>query len=112
MSCIWFRWLCRAVPFAGWRLRLCQWHVARCQRCRQESDSRKPLPWPLLTAERLPADLDLWPGVREGIIGQRTAAARPEAIPLPPRRFRRRAYAAAMAALLLGTGFWIIFHGR
>jgi hypothetical protein len=112
MNCIWFTLLRRAVPFAGLRLRLCRRHVEHCLRCQRESDSRETLPPLLLTAERLPEGLDLWPGVREGIVSRQKVAAGPEVIPLPPRRLRHWVYAAVMAALLLGTSFWIIFHGR
>jgi len=112
MNCVWFELLSRVVPFAGWRIRLCRWHVSHCLRCQQESTSDEALPPILVTAEQVPAGLDLWPGVQEGIVGQRMSASGPEVIPLPPRRAWRWAYAAAMALLLLVAGFWIVLNGR
>jgi len=105
MNCKWFTLLSRIVPFAWLRLRLCQWHIERCQRCQQESDSLETLPALLVTAGQLPPDLDLWPGVRAGINS-------PGALRKQKRRTWRWAYAAPMAVLLVAAGFWAVFHRR
>jgi hypothetical protein len=112
MTCIRFTLLCRAVPFAGLRLRLCQRHVEHCRRCQQESEGRETLPPLLVTAGQLPPELDLWPEVHGGISGRKKDTATPEAITLPLRRPWRWAYAAAMALLLAAAGYWVVFHER
>ena len=109
MTCQWFELLSR-IPFAGLRLRLCRRHVDGCPCCRQESESGDVLPAMLVTADRLPPGLDLWPGVKKGIEGARTPA--PGSVPLAVRRTWRWATAAALLVLTLLAGFWALFLGR
>ena len=111
MSCMTFELLSRA-PFPGWRLRLCQRHVDRCWRCRQESDRRDVLPPLLIAADRLSPAPDLWPGIRKGIAAASALGAGPEVASLPPRGSWRWAYAAALLVLTLLAGFWALFLGR
>ena len=106
MSCIVFELFCR-VPAAELRLRLCRWHVDRCVRCRRASESEDTLPPILVAAARLPAGLDLWPGVQRGIDGLSRPAMSPATVSLPARGSWRWAYAAALAALLV-IGAWIM----
>ena len=108
MTCVWFEFLFRVVPFTGLRMRLCRWHVDHCQHCQQVFASTDPLPQFLVTPEQVPAGLDLWPGVRAGIAGLRTLLANPE-VTLPQRnRPWRWALAVAMALLLVGAGIWFV----
>lgn len=111
MTCAWFEML-SCIPFAGLRLRLCEWHVDKCMRCQQASESGETLRPILVSATQLPGSLDLWPRVQEGIASLPTSVAGSEVIPLPKRRTLRWAYAAAMAVLLLVAGFWVFFSGR
>jgi hypothetical protein len=110
MTCTWFEML-SCIPFAGLRLRLCRRHLDRCQDCRQASDRTESLPSLLVSADRLPSGLDLWPGIREKINGAPVPEHDREAAPPLRRLPRRLAYAAAMLMLLL-AGFWIIVSGR
>jgi hypothetical protein len=111
MTCFPFGLLSR-IPLAGLRLCLCRWHVGRCPRCRQDSERREALPPVLVTADRLPAGLDLWPGIRERIAGAQARGTGPAAAALPAPRPWRWAAAAAVLALLLAAGFWRVFLGR
>ncbi len=110
MTCAWFELLCR-IPFSGLRLRLCRWHVAGCPRCRQVSDDGDALPPLLITAEQVPAGLDLRPAVKQGIDGLRPLPVSPAVVPLPARKSWPWAYAATMAALLV-LGIWILTLDR
>lgn len=110
MTCTWFELLSR-IPLAGLRLSLCRRHAHGCPRCRQASEAGEAPPR-LITPDLLPPGLDLWPGVKRGIAGLRSEAASPEVALLEARRSWRWAYAAAMAALLLTAGLWIIVRGR
>ena len=62
------------------------------------------LPPILVTPEHLPAGLDLWPGVREGIISRRAPGTGSEVVPLAPSRTWRRTLVAAASLLLLVVG--------
>ena len=112
MSCMGFELLSRAVPFAGLRLRLCRRHIERCPRCRQAGDEAWALPPILITPGHLPAGLDLWPGVREGIISRRAPGTGSEVVPLTPSRTWRRALVAVAAMLLLVVGAWIAVNQK
>ena len=112
MTCARFELLCRAVPFAGLRLLLCRRHIERCPRCRQADAEAWALPPILVTPGHLPAGLDLWPGVREGIISRRAPGTGPEIVPLPSKRTWRRALVAAAALLLLAVGTWIVVNQK
>jgi hypothetical protein len=104
MTCIWFELLCRVVPFAGLRLRLCRQHVEHCLRCQQESNNSEALPPLLVTAGQLPPDLDLWSGVRAGIAGR--------GYRLPQKKRPWLWASAAAMAVLLVASIWIVFYGR
>ncbi len=112
MTCARFELLCRAVPFAGLRLHLCRRHIERCPRCRQAADEAWALPPLLVTPEHLPAGLDLWPGVREGIINRRAPGTGSEVVPLAPSRTWRRTLVAAASLLLLVVGAWIAINQK
>lgn len=103
MTCLRFELLCWAVPFAGLRLHLCRRHLEHCRRCRQAATETWVLPPILITHGHLPSGLDLWPGVRDGIISRRA----PDVALLPSRRIWRRAIIAAAALLLIVVGAWI-----
>lgn len=107
MSCTGYEMLCRVVPFAGLRLRLCRRHIERCPRCRQAEAEAWALPPILVTPGHLPAGLDLWPGVRGGIISRRLPGTGSDVVPLSPNRTWRLAFTAAAALLLLVVGTWI-----
>ena len=109
MTCAWFEMLC-SIPFAGLRLRLCRRHLDRCQGCRQASDRAESPPSLLISADRLPTGLDLWPGIRERISGLPEPEHGQEAAPPLGRLPRRLAFAAALLMLLL-AGFWVIVSG-
>lgn len=111
MNCAWFELLCR-IPFSRLRLPLSRRHVDRCPRCRQAGESNEALPPLLVTANRLPPGLDLWPGVRKGISGLPRLADCRAVIPLYARRSRRWGYAAAALALLMFVGLWILVFDR
>lgn len=106
MNCIWFDFLCRVVPFAGLQIRLCQWHVDHCHHCQQVFASADPLSHFMVTAEQVPASLDLWPGVQAGITDLGTPLATP-GVTLqqrnPPWRWE---FATAITLLLIGAGIW------
>jgi hypothetical protein len=110
MTCIWFELLSR-IPWPGLRLRCCARHAEGCPRCLRESEAREAPPL-LISADRLPASLDLWPGVKQGIEGWLQQPVEPGAVSLPARRSWRWAYAAAILTLLLLAGFWIISPAR
>jgi len=104
MSCIWFKLLRHAVPFAGWRLRLCQRHVERCNTANRRATALK-------CCHRCCSQ----PGnCRQALIsgGSADRDYQPRALRKEKSLTWRWAYAVVMAALLLGTSFWIIFQGR
>lgn len=98
------------VPFL--RLRLGQWHVGRCPLCRRESDRAEDLPQLLVTADRIPAGLDLRSGVLRGIAGLTASMEAPAASTVPGGRSWRWAYAAATLVLAVIAGFWAVFLGK
>jgi hypothetical protein len=109
MTCAWFELLSR-IPFTSMRLSLCRRHADGCPRCLRESGSGESLPPLLVTADRLSPGLDLWPGVKGGINGLQRPAGSPAVIPLSARKSLLWAYAAAMLALLLFAGTWIVLR--
>jgi len=108
MTCAWFELLSR-IPFTGLRLRLCGKHAESCPRCCQAGEAGEALPR-LISADQLPPGLDLWPGVEQGIEDLRKQAVGTGSESLPARRSWRWAYAAAMLALLLFAGTWIVLR--
>ncbi len=111
MNCMTFELLSR-VPVPGMRLRFCRWHVARCRRCRQESDRSDKAGALLIAPDRLSPAPDLWPEIRKRVIAVPLSAAGLEPVLLPARRSWRWAFAAAMLVLTLLAGFWVLFLGR
>jgi hypothetical protein len=93
------------VPVALIRRPLSRWHVARCPRCLRDSEGGEALPGLLVTADRIPWKLDLWPDVRKGIAAVRI-------VPRPGRRPWRWAIAATAAVLFLVAGVWLVSLGR
>jgi hypothetical protein len=88
-------------------MRLCRRHVERCRRCQQAWQGTDSLAQFLVTAEQVPAGLDLRPEVRAGIAGLRTTLISP-AFTIPQRnRPLRWAIATALVLLFIGTGLWL-----
>jgi hypothetical protein len=110
MTCTWFE-LLSLIPWPGLRRRCCARHAERCPRCLQASETPEALPG-LISAGRLPAGLDLWPGVRQAIEALPRQVPSAGAVPRSGHGSWHWAYAAAAVVLLLFAGFWIIIGGR
>lgn len=112
MNCKRFEFLCRVVPFSPLRQFACRRHVDRCPECRQAFSNADELPPLLVTAEQLPAGIDLWPGIRAAITDSAPERSTDKGPLLPAPHFRRWALAMGIVFLLLAVGFWFINHGR